>query len=207
MANIIDYTYFINEISIPITGIDKFDGAIKDSIALYEDEVLKLLLGYKLWKEMKAAYDASLLTVNPVTLPEKWNRFINGAEFEFELDGVTIEDKWIGLKNTSKRSLIANYVYFFHRRENVSQNNSAGETISNAENSKIINPIAKLHNAWNKMIDMYGESFTSGVDNTSYIHYNDKPSAYNFLLANIADYPDWKFTKLDKILSPFRMLM
>lgn len=202
MANIIDYTYFINEISIPIQSRAELNAAITNSIGLYEDEILKLLLGYKLWKEMRTAFDAL-----PTALPTKWDRFINGAEFEFELNGVMYLDKWIGLKNTSKRSFIANYVYFFHRRNNVSQNSGIGETVSTAENSRIINPMAKLHDAWNKMIDMYGEAETSGVDNTSYAHYNDKPSAYNFLLANIADYQDWRFTKLDKKLSPLRMLM
>ena len=206
MANIIDYTYFINEVSIPIKSQAALNGAITDSIDLYEEEILKLLLGYKLWKEMKAAYDASVATI-PVALPTKWANFINGAEFEFEFNGETITDKWIGLKNTSKRSLIANYVYFFHRRNNVSQNSGVGETVSTTENSKVINPMAKLHDAWNKMIDLYGETDYCGTDNTTYIHWNDKPSAYNFLLANIADYPDWKFTQLDKILSPLRRLV
>lgn len=197
MANIIDYTYFINEISIPVTGTAKFDVGINDSIALYENEILKLLLGYKTWKEMKAAYDASVATV-PTPLPTKWDRFINGDEFEYEVDGELILDKWIGLKNTSKISLIANYIYFFHRRNNVSQNNGIGETKSNAENSTVVSPYTKCVNAWNKMIDMYGELDCYGNP-------LPLPSAYNFLTVNAADYPDWKFTKLDKILTPFRM--
>lgn len=207
MANIIDYTYFINEVSIPIQSRDELNGAITSSISLYEDEILKLLLGYKTWKEMKAAYDASVATTDPVPLITKWENLINGAEFSFEFNGVTIDTKWEGFKNTSKKSLIANYVYFFHRRNNVSQNSGVGETLSVVENSKIINPMAKLHNAWNKMIDMYGEAIINGTDNTSYDYYNENPSAYNFLLTNISDYPDWKFIPLDKILSPIRMLI
>jgi hypothetical protein len=199
MANIIDYTYFINEISIPIKSTAALNGAINDSISLYEDEVLKLLLGYKLWKEMKAAYDASVATVS-TPLPTKWDRFINGAEFDYTIDGETYTDKWVGLKNASKTSLIANYVYFFHRRNNVSQNSGIGETVSKAENSVIINPYVKCVIAWNKMIDMYGELDCFGTT-------EPLPSAYNFLTANSSDYPDWKFTKLDKILSPLRMLM
>lgn len=198
MANIIDYTYFINEISIPIQSRAELNEAITNSITLYENEVLKLLLGYKLWKEMKAAYDASVLTESPVSLPEKWDRIINGVEFEYTVNGKTILDKWIGLKNASKISLIANYVYFFHRRENVSQNSGIGETIASAENSTIVSPYAKCVNSWNKMVDMYGELDCYGNP-------LPLPSAYNFLTANIADYPDWKFTQLDKIKSPFRM--
>jgi len=196
MANIIDYTYFINEISIPIQSRAELNEVITNSITLYEDEVLKLLLGYKLWKEMKddlAAFESELFE-----LPEKWNRFINGAEFEYTVNGETVLDKWIGLKNASKISLIANYVYFFHRRNNVSQNNGIGETVASAENSTIVSPYAKCVNAWNKMIDMYGELDCYGNPLPF-------PSAYNFLTANIADYPDWKFTQLEKIKSPFRM--
>lgn len=198
MANIIDYTYFINEVSIPIKSTAALNGAINDSIALYEDEILKLLLGYKTWKEMKAAYDASVLTVDPVALPTKWANLINGAEFEYTVDGVATLDKWIGLKNASKISLIANYVYFFHRRNNVSQNNGIGETVASAENSIIVSPYAKCVNAWNKMIDMYGELDCYG-------NHLPLPSAYNFLTANASDYQDWKFTQLDKILTPFKL--
>lgn len=207
MANIIDYTYLINEeVKIPIPNKVELRVGITDSINLYEGQILKHLLGYKMWKEMKAAYDASLDAV-PVPLITKWANLINGAEFEFEYNGKTYFDKWIGLKNTQKQSLIANYVYFFHRRYNISQYSSIGETISNAENSRVINPYSKLVNSWNKMIEMYGETGVCSTENTSYIHWNEKPSAYNFMLANISDYPDWKFTKLDMILSPLRRLM
>jgi len=198
MANITDYTYFINEISIPIKSTAALNGAINDSIALYEDEVLKKLLGYKLWKEMKAAYDASVATVS-TPLPTKWDRFINGAEFDYTIDGETCTDKWIGIKNVEKRSFVANYIYFFHRRNNVSQNSGVGETIAIVENSKIVSPYAKCVNAWNKMIDMYGE--LDECNNPS-----PNPSAYNFLLANASDYPDWKFTKMAKNLSLFSLL-
>lgn len=200
MANIIDETYFINENSIPVTGIDKFDVAIKDSIVLYEEKVLDLLLGYKLRKEMKAAYDASVLTESPVTLPEKWNRFINGAEFEYTVNGEVVLDKWIGLKNASKRSLIANYVYFFHRKNNVSQNSGAGETISNTENSTVTSPYVKCFDAWNEMVDLYGELDECGNP-------IPKPSAYNFLLTNASDYPDWRFTPIKKNRSVTRIFM
>lgn len=199
MANIIDYTYFINEINVPIQSRTELNGAINQSIALYEDQILRLLLGYKLWKEMKAAYDASVAEI-PTPLPEKWDRFINGAEFEYKVNGETVLDKWIGLKNTSKISLIANYVYFFHRRNNVSQNNGIGETISNAENATVVSPYAKCVNAWNTMVDMYGE-----LD--EYGNPMPLPSAYNFLLANHSDYPDWKFTPVEKILTPFKMFV
>jgi hypothetical protein len=192
MSNIIDYTYFINDLGIPIKSTPALNTAINDSITLYEDEVLKLLLGYKTWKDMKTAYDAA------GTLDTKWDKLINGAEFEYTINGITYFDKWVGFQNDSKVSLIANYVYFFHRRNNTSQNTGIGETVPTSENSKVISPYTKLVVAWNKMIDMYGELDKYGIP-------YPYPSAYNFITANAADYPDWKFVRMDKIISPFRM--
>jgi hypothetical protein len=201
MSNLIDTSYFVREVNIPISSTAALNGNINDSIALYEPEVLKQLLGYKLWKEMQAAYDASVLITDPVALPQIYADLINGAEFSFEFNGVTIEEKWIGLKNASKVSLIANYVYYWHRRNNVSQFNGIGQTVSKAENSTVVSPRYAMKAAWNKFVDLYGETGYCYADNTTYVVWNDYPSAYNFLLANLVDYPDWKFTPQEKIYS------
>lgn len=201
MSNLIDNTYFVREIDVPQGSRAELNEGITNSIVAYEPEVLKLLLGYKLWKLVQAAYDASVLTVNPVALETKYANLINGAEFTFEFGGVTIEDKWIGLKNASKASLIANYVYYFHRRNNASQFNGIGQTVSKAENSTVVSPRYAMKTAWNKFVEMYGETGYVGSSNASYNVWSDYPSAYNFLLANKADYPDWKFTPQEKIYS------
>ena len=196
MSNFIDHTYFTGELNIVLKATSDYDNAI----SMYQDEILKLLLGYKTWKEMMAAYEASIRTLNPVTLEAKWSNLINGCEFEYTINGETYFDKWVGFKNSEKKSLIANYVYFFYRRDKYSDTTSAGETISKTENSMVINPYSKLVTAWNKMVDMYGK--LDCFDNPEPL-----PSAYNFLNANAADYPDWKFTKMDKILSINRWLV
>jgi hypothetical protein len=202
MSNIIDNTYFVGgEIDIPQGSRAELNEGLTNSITKYEDEVLKLLLGYKLWKLVRAAYDASVLTLNPVALPQIYADLINGAEFSFEFRGVTIEEKWIGLKNTSKVSLIANYVYYWHRRNTDSQFTGIGQTKAKGENSTVISPRYAMKTAWNKFVDLYGETGYIGSSNTSYQVWSDYPSAYNFLLANIADYPDWKFTPQEKIYS------
>lgn len=51
-----------------------------------------MLLGYKLYTEMVTAYANSVLTENPITLEEKWNKLINGAEFELDFNGETITE-------------------------------------------------------------------------------------------------------------------
>lgn len=201
MSNIIDNTYFVRDIDIPQGSRPELNEGLTASIALYEPEVLKQLLGYKLWKLVQAAYDASVLTSNPVALPQIYADLINGAEFSFEFRGVTIEEKWVGLRNASKVSLIVNYVYYHHRRNNVSQFNGIGQTVSKAENSTIVSPRYAIKAAWNKFVDLYGETGYVGSTNESYGVWSNYPSAYNFLLANSADYPDWKFTPQEKIYS------
>ena len=198
--SLIDYTYFVQDVNIPVSANTTLSASVTEAISRYEPEILKLLLGYKLYSEMMTAYNASIAET-PVTLPDIWNDFINGAEFEFELNGDTITEYWIGLKNSSKISLIANYVYFMHRSNTDIKYSGIGEVKSNAENSKVISPRSKMVNAWNKMIELYGETdyYCIPSSNSDYRHFDDSPSAYNFLLANLADYPDWKFKQLERI--------
>lgn len=205
--SLVDYTYFVRDINVPINAASTSDAnyvKITDSINKYENEVLKSLLGYTLWKEMTTAYAASIAET-PVALPSKWDEFINGAEFEFEYDGQTISTKWEGLKNSDKVSLIAYYVYYCHRINNQTNYTGIGETQAKGENSVAANGSYKIVNAWNKMVDLYGyipypycksKNFFYEVDN--YVHYNDYPSAYNFLLANKASYTGWVFAPKPK---------
>jgi hypothetical protein len=197
--SLIDTTYFVRDINVPISSTAGLNGGINDSIDLYEPEVLKKLLGFRLYKEMMTAWDA-YEALESVALSDKWDALINGAEFSFDLNGITVYEQWDGLRNTLKKSLIANYVYFQHRKNNVSQFDGMNETQSVNENTTPVSPRFKMINAWNKFVDMYGEgNYLSSNDSSFYDFVNDKPSAYNFLLANISDYENWVFTPMQKI--------
>lgn len=209
-----DYTYYVRDINVPVNVNDSSTDAEKqrdgnyvrlnDSINRYENDVLKSLLGYALWKEFTDAYAASILEVDAVALPTKWSNFLNGAEFSFELNGQTISTKWNGLINSDKISLIANYVYFYHRLYSQTSNSGIGETKAKGENSVIADGSYKMVSAWNKMVNLYGEipyetiKIKSFLDVDNYVHYNVSPSAYNFLLANKETYSNWVFTPLHK---------
>lgn len=52
---------------------------------------------------------------------------------------------------TDKKSLIANYVYYWYIRNNHTQTATTGETKAVNENSTIANPALKLVRAWNEM--------------------------------------------------------
>lgn len=218
--SLIDVNYFVRDLNIPISSNSAFNSTLVDYINRYEPEALQLLLGYSLYKELTTAiseyeqakedYDSAMLTYDPEgegeapvepVLEEKYDKLVNGAEFSFVLNGQTITEYWKGLKNSDNVSLIANYVYFQYRRDNISQFNGLGETVSYNENSRTVNPTNKIVMAWNGFVDMMGEYNVPRLltSNTTYKHIDAKPSAYNFLLANLSDYPNWRFISQSKI--------
>jgi hypothetical protein len=171
-----------------------------NSILRYENEILKKLLGYELWKEFTDA-----LLGDPID--QKWTDLKHGADFSFELNGQTINTHWNGLVNSDKISLIAYYVYYNHRINHESEYTGIGEVESKAENSKRVSPLYKLVNVHSQMLDLYGKvpvmakkDYTF-LNNAEYIHFNNEPSAYNFLLANVTDYPSWVFSAIGNVNS------
>jgi len=211
----IDYTYFINDVYLPVIGDADGQTVMTESITRYENEVLTCLLGYELLKELKADLDE-----NGIPQTQKFIDLVDGKEFSFILDGYTINTKWEGLANTIKTSLIAYYVYYKYRNNTETLTTTTGEAKNSKENATVMNPFPKLVYSWNEMIKLYGETprqyrnpvsfkqywgeynyrfdyaynydlFWRNIDN--YIHFNSNPSAYNFLLANKANYTTWIF--------------
>lgn len=207
--SLIDSSYFIGEIAIP--NIDQRINTIQSNIDKYEKEVLICLLGQKLFDEFIAA-----LADNPA---QKWLDLRDGKEFILPYNGHDVTLKWNGFINSDKISLIAYYVYYKIRYEELSTTTSIGETRGKVENSELVNETRKMLNAWRKFLHLYGELVYSenginyqswnfgelrGFRNSSglffdkysdtYDTYNDLPSAFNFINVNRADYDDWVLT-------------
>lgn len=194
--SLIDNTYFINDISLP-SSVLSTNSNFSGDISRYEPEVLADLLGYDLYKALLADLDGS---GNPQT--QRFIELIDGAEFSFDFCSQSISTKWEGLRNASKISLISYYVYFKYRSDNDTFYGSGAQVEANHENSTKVSQYSKLANIYNKFVDLYGASLHNGYtwyDNTGHTHLTDKPSAYNFLLANLASYPEWIFTGKTKI--------
>lgn len=191
MASLIDETYFVNDITIPNPASTDVANKITGAITKYEKEILIKLLGYPLYK---------LLIANPTVEPYK--SLIEGADFSFELNGRTINEHWNGLTNTDLVSLISYFVYYNIINNTTSKTVGIGEILSMSENGERISPISKMVNAWNNMVDLYGliepevvrYSGFNKNDNTSYVHQDDMPSAFNYLLAHIDVFETWIFT-------------
>jgi len=162
-------------------------------LAKYEKEILISLLGYKLY---------TLLIATPTIEPYK--SLIDGAEFELTFDGITQTVKWPGLANTEKESLIAYYVYCKYQEITATKPTAISTAKPKAEAVEIVTPLYKITAAWNKMVEMYGAypySDTIFIP-TADEFYGSVPSAYNYMVANIADFPDWIFKPL-KPINPF----
>jgi hypothetical protein len=232
---LIDRTYFVGELNIPNTSQAAIGSAVDLFIEQYEDQFLNEVLGYTLYKALKAG-----LQIVPVA--QKWNDLIEGVEYT-DLAGKT--RKWKGLvtqpptvlnaldavnpidivvgrgdqydptpattsvtipatlvdksfifekrgvgkliageysvsgstltligdqfaiddvytyksatlaintsTGTAKKSLIANYVYYWYQRNNWTQTATTGENKAVNENSTAATPALKMVRAWNEM--------------------------------------------------------
>ena len=174
MANLIDASYFIGEIEIPNLNQEAVATDLLHSITLYEKEVLTDLLGYAMYKDLKAA-----MLVDP--LEDKWDKLINGEEFSYTPSGsAEVVAKWEGLKGLDKKSLVAYYIYFEHRNKRSSYNAGVGIEVEAAtDNSKPSSLYVKLTEVWNDFINMYGNTecnYSASSELVASIY----PTGYNY---------------------------
>jgi hypothetical protein len=191
MANVIDTSYFVGDIEIPNIAQPEISTDVTNSIKVFEKEVLIALLGYPMWKDLQAAL------ASPVS-GDKWDKLLNGGEFTFSFEGEIKTRYWEGLKGLEKKSLIAYFVYFMHRRKRATYMSGVNtEVEADSENSTRTTPIDRLIYVWNEFLDMYGDSCSEGQ------HENDAPSAYNYILAKTADFPNWEFKSQGRKINRF----
>ena len=172
MANLIDKTYFVGDISLPSQKLDGTLSNIDSYITKYEKEILMQLLGYDLYKDFIA---------NPTDA--RWVEFKDGAEYTVKSGASEYTVKWNGLVNTDLVSLIAYYIYFNYMRDLVTHTSGIGEVLSASENAARITPSDKMVHAWNEHIAIYGKLTDDALT----------PSAYRFLKENEDDYDLWIF--------------
>ena len=202
--SIIDESYFINDIAIANTSSESTGASLNSAIVKREKEALISVLGYELYELFIAN-----LTV------QIYKDILDGKEFSFSFCGKTVTRKWVGLANTEKISLIAYYTYFFYEKDRNEFNSGVGFVKPKVENAVQENPGLKFVNAWNQYVFQKGDfdkinkcssrlrssrrlrpdaSYFDKFDLTTYEFLNDDPSLFNFMLANISDYPTWEFT-------------
>lgn len=166
--NLIDYTYFTGDITLPDSVTRGATAQIDRYIERYEKEALMLLLGYDLYKALKTEIDSGTYTA-------KWDDFVNGAEYSY--GNYTL--LWNGLVNEDKVSLIAYYVYYQYVRDNVTSFEQVGAVMQQSENAARVSADHLLKNAWNQFVDLYME-------------------AAKYISSNITDFDNWICTSVEK---------
>lgn len=143
MANIIDSTYFYGgKLKIAQASEPSVAAAIAVSIDTYEPEFLTKLFGYAMYKAYLAEVGADGRMQDLRDGKEYTNRY-----------GVL--DKWRGLKfvdGTGKRSMIANFVYYWWMRSNATATTGTGEKNIGSKNATSTDSVNKQVTAWNEMV-------------------------------------------------------
>ncbi len=173
--SLIDSTYFINDINLPI---GKYDNTAS-FITKFEKKFLVRVFGYTLYK-LIAAYDIA----HPAYSEQRIRDIIEGKEF--------IESpftyKWNGLINTDLISPIAYYIYYCYQEQKQTHTGSSGETTK--DSIDISYSVTKMISAWNKMVDLTGTKNAYNID-----------SLYYFMTKNAETYPEWEFKDFEKLNS------
>lgn len=163
MANLIDISFFFGELNIA----QKTESA--GSVGLFIDELeprlLTDLLGYELYK----AFLTGIAAGSPAA---KWLALRDGKEYTNRAGHLTYWDGLVFSKGTAKKSLIANYVYWFWMADQSTVTTGTGEKTSAAANAVDASPARKMVRAWNQMVQWNWELI-------------------EFLLSNEADYPEF----------------
>jgi len=165
MANIVAYTDFKGDINLPASILSGGSSVIDFYIAKYEKEALMNLLGYDLYKELKAEIDSL-----PQVYSAKWGALVNGSEFI--VGGYTY--KFDGLK-----AILPYIVYYHYLDDNITSYETIGAVLSNSENSRKTSVNDLMIAAWNKFARDYG---------------NSNGSARNYIISNQANYQKWIYT-------------
>lgn len=142
MANIIDTSFFYQQLAVPQITDPGVSNELVMFIKDYEPSLLTNLLGYELYKAYLALPGAARMV-----------NLLSGDEFVNRCGELT---KWKGLvfiDGSLKKSLIANHVYYWFTRNQATNSTSGGEKTTKSENSVEASPRFKQSRAWNEMVD------------------------------------------------------
>lgn len=190
----ISASYFVGEINVDQASANT---SLTQAITQYEKEILIQLLGYKLYSLLIAD------CTDFVPATQKYLDLVNGKEFTQEYNGQDVTIKWEGLANAQFQSLISYYVFYKYVERDVTRLYGTGVSMAESkEGWQRASAVNKLCAAWERMRELYGKvppvyknHYDKPVKGSDLSHvFNCDASAYNFLLANKVDYPDWIFT-------------
>lgn len=160
--------YYVQDINIP----QGTWSTLSESIARYEGEIVRQLLGYDIGKNV-LAYSSS----NPTASTQLIRDIVEGKEYT---EG-TYTVKWNGLLNTDKVSILSYYVYIQVAIDKGMTLQNVGTVFSDIEGGEAIPPSQLVRKIAYRLRDLAGYS---GQDVYA-------PSLYNFMVKHQSSYPTW----------------
>jgi|SRR5690606_30937664 len=136
MDSLIDQTYFVRSILIP--GVEKplVSQPLCTYINEYQDQYLKKALGIPFYR----LFEDGLMDEE-----KRFVDIVNGRYYG--------NKEWEGLRNVSlKRSIIADYVYFYWNATHATSSTVIGESVPESKNSRRTSPKQKMTDAWNRAV-------------------------------------------------------
>lgn len=210
MAYLIDESYFIKELYVP--NAQELNTGAGDELSLFIDskarQCLKDALGYVLYNSLNNDIDSSGNLKSDAA--QRWKDLVKGVEY-------TKDDKtyfWSGLiyqEGNFKKSLIANYTFYFWLEEQVSQQSGLGEVRGQAKNAINVDTTRRLVKVWNDFVTMYQEGtfkrtplvfYQDAVKVTDWFQNSTESgfvSLLQFLQDKKEDYPDAAMKYYNKI--------
>ena len=159
---IIDYSYFIRELNIPQLSQPSVNEALDLFIEKYEAKFLKEVFGIEL-AELIQVY---LATPEGQPIEERIKSIVDGVEFLYEGK----MQVWGGLRNESKITPLANFVFYWYLTDGISFLSQSGEAGMSSENSFKVSSDARLVFVWNEMIELMGSLYKL-LENGDYPEY------------------------------------
>lgn len=144
MANLIDTTYFVNEIAVAQVDFPPVADSLTTFIDKYEPIYLTRILGLQLYND----FIAGLAVVTP---DQKWLDLRDGAEFTDSCGNLR---RWTGFTNAQKVSPIAYYVYRQWLNNTAQNTTGSGQAAIETENAVRVNIVPKVNDIWNQMVDL-----------------------------------------------------
>lgn len=201
MDNLITKTDFKGLIALAGMSQGYNSSSLDEYITLYQEKILKLLLGESLYNLLDDNYTQGN--------SDKWDKLVNGDSYVLDRNGKDFTIEYKGVKD-----MLAFFVYYYYKSELARQSTTTGETVSQNQNSKVSGLDTKIIKSYNFGIDLYGE--TKNYEDVEYVHVGDFPffltntptdiykaTSFNYITyQNGLDedtYPNWIFTALTKI--------
>jgi hypothetical protein len=161
---IIDTTYFVGKLNLPQTGNTEGTAIVDGFIQQYEPELLLKALGPGLFQ----AFTDEVYGSGSGDIEQRFLDLLDGVSFSYN----NTPFRWVGFRNTAKRSPIANYVYYKFLEDLVNSVALTGVVESMTDNNRNVSHNYKMVEAWNDQVYLLNHLWA-------------------FLYTNKAVYPEW----------------